>query len=542
MTSVLTSPALAPAPDLAAQARFAATVSHEIRTPLNGILGMAALLEETNLTPSQREYVRAIRASGGHLLDLLNSVLDFTRLDAGDLLIEEAPFSPQSVAQDVAELMAPRAHARSLDIAASMAADVPPLLLGDAGRIRQILFNLVGNAIKFTDTGGVLIRVEMNGTQVRFCVRDTGPGLTPEQAARCFEAFNQSRASDAARDSGVGLGLAIVMALARAMGGQAGVISSRTDPSDAQASPHSLGSGACFYVDLPLRTVQAPPISNARKAVLPTFESVVYLRGLSSATAWTVTEALAAEGIVCETDDLARNQSAKPENTGSRIALLAVDAPPDAWSNLTQFSGVIVTLRPEDRAAMPGLLARGATGFLIRPIRTASLLARLKGQSLGAAEVNTETMGEEPWSAEAKPVATGTPVTRRALVADDNPINGLLARKALEAVGWSVDVVANGAEALEMAMRQRFDMIVMDIRMPVLDGLAATRAVRSQSGPNQHTPIIAASAHLDPDIERACREVGVSRCAMKPLDPMRLRDLAASLINQPVTSLEGRHD
>src|SRR6185503_2065164 len=208
--------------------RFTAAVSHEIRTPLNGILGMAALLEEEgDLSAAQRDYASAIRKSGARLLDLLNNVLDYSRMEAGDIPLDAAPFDPSDLVQDVAELLAPRAHAAGLDIAGIVDPDLPLRMIGDAGRLRQILFNLAGNAIKFTERGAVLIEARRGsgGKGLALIVRDTGAGVPEQARARLFDAFSQVSAADARRDGGVGLGLAIVARLVAAMKGSVDVSS-----------------------------------------------------------------------------------------------------------------------------------------------------------------------------------------------------------------------------------------------------------------------------------------------------------------------------
>src|SRR3990167_2645870 len=223
---------------------FLATASHEIRTPLNGILGTVSLLLETDLSPAQREYAETIRLSGARLLDLLNNVLDYARLDASAVELETENFCPLHLAREVAELLAPRAHAAGLDLAVRATQWPVPVYQGDAGRLRQILFNLVGNALKFTARGAVLVDVEPGEAGLAIHVRDTGPGIAPVDQARLFDAFRQSVAGDAYRDGGVGLGLAIVKRLADLLGGTVEVASRP-------------GEGGAFSVHLP---PQRPPL------------------------------------------------------------------------------------------------------------------------------------------------------------------------------------------------------------------------------------------------------------------------------------------
>ncbi|HRO04050.1 MAG TPA: ATP-binding protein, partial [Terricaulis sp.] len=227
-----------------------ATLTHELRTPLNGVLGMAGLLELSKLEPNQREYLAAIKQSGEHLLDLITEILDYSRLEAGHVALENAPFDPEAVMQDVAELLSPKAQSKGLEVAVVVRADAPQAVIGDDGRLRQILFNLAGNAVKFTESGGVTIDMAPRpGGRVRFSVRDTGPGVPPEKQALIFEEFAQADAGVARRHGGTGLGLAIVKKLAHAMGGEVGLVSRP-------------GSGATFWVELPLPSIEAeaPPL------------------------------------------------------------------------------------------------------------------------------------------------------------------------------------------------------------------------------------------------------------------------------------------
>ncbi|MEQ1619733.1 MAG: ATP-binding protein, partial [Terricaulis sp.] len=224
-----------------------ATLTHELRTPLAGILGMADLLALGKLAPNAQAYVSAIKQSGELLLDLITEILDYSRIEAGHLELEMAPFAPEAAVQDVAELLSPRAHAKGLEIAACVRIGVPARVIGDDGRVRQILFNLAGNAVKFTEHGGVLIEVAARpGGRLRFIVRDTGPGVAPEKQALIFEEFAQGDAGIGRRHGGAGLGLAVVRKLARAMGGEAGLSSGP-------------GGGATFWVELPLQPSEWAP-------------------------------------------------------------------------------------------------------------------------------------------------------------------------------------------------------------------------------------------------------------------------------------------
>jgi signal transduction histidine kinase/CheY-like chemotaxis protein len=474
------------APDAAH--RFTAAVSHEIRTPLNGILGMAALLEETELTPVQLDYANAIRKSGSRLLDLLNNVLDFSRMEAGDMPLEAAPFDPSDLMQDVAELLAPRAHAAGLDIAAIVSPDLASRLIGDAARLRQVLFNLAGNAIKFTPSGGVLIeaRPGKGGKGLELVVRDTGVGVPQHAKAKLFEAFSQVNAADAQRDGGVGLGLAIVARLVEAMKGEVHVTS-------------AFGHGAMFVVEVPLEA--APQVGDAPRA----------LRGrpLRVAMELPPVSALACIGA------LAQGGARLVDNaTDADLVILDAALPPAQIQDIARRRRTLVVLRPADRSRIEQFRKMGCAGYLIRPLRAASIIERVGLTLAGAVQPEAAEQAVKPGEA-------GT-----VLIADDNAVNALLARSALTAAGFRVDTAGTGAEALERVGETLYSVIFMDIRMPVMDGLEATRRIRRLGGPAAETPIVALTADIDPDLEVAAKAAGVSQLAAKPIDPPRLREIA----------------
>lgn len=466
--------------------RFTAAVSHEIRTPLNGILGMAALLEETELSAAQRDYAGAIRKSGARLLDLLNNVLDFSRMEAGDIPLDVAPFDTQDLVQDVAELLAPRAHAAGLDIAGIVHPDLAPRMLGDAGRLRQILFNLAGNAIKFTESGAVLIeaRPASDGQAIELVVRDTGAGIPDHAKAHLFEAFSQVSAADARRDGGVGLGLAIVSRLVEAMKGRVTLHS-------------AFGQGAMFVVELPLAAVPGARPRAAPRRVLKVATE------LPPASTLACMSALAREGAI---------RVDAPEQAD--LVILDAAISPARIEAIARAKRTLVVLRPGDRSRIEQFREMGCAGYLIRPLRAASIVERVGLSLAGAAAPALEV--------EKKPGEAGA-----VLIADDNAVNALLARSALSAAGFRVDTAGTGAEALERMAENDYSVVFMDIRMPVMDGLEATRRIRALAGPASQTPIVALTADIDPELEERCRRAGVSQLAAKPIDPPRLRELAS---------------
>lgn len=471
-----------------------ATLTHELRTPLNGVIGMADLLDLTKLEPNARSYVGAIRQSGELLLDLITEILDYSRLEAGRVALESAPFDPEGTMQDVAELLSTKAHAKGLELAVSVRSGSPARVIGDDGRIRQILFNLAGNAVKFTEEGGVLLELSPRPEgRLRFSVRDTGPGVPPEKQAMIFEEFTQADAGVARRHGGAGLGLAIVKRLAHAMGGEVGL------------SSHP-GYGANFWVELPL-----PPASDAPPPITLNGARVCVVTPSSLLAQSTRATVASLGGMPVSQDD-------RPD-----VILFDWRGEPgdeDILALKRAARGVIALVPQEERGAIERCRAAGVVHYTLKPIRRRSLAERIK-VALGEADAAAvEHLRQEER-------APQTLQGLRVLLAEDNPINALLARTLLSRQGCIVVVVQDGEEAVAAASVGAYDLILLDIRMPRLDGIAAAERIRALGGRAGATPIVALTADAGDDERARAFKAGMDDFITKPIDAARLLAVAA---------------
>lgn len=496
-----------------AKSRFLATVSHEFRTPLNGILGMADLLGDTGLDPEQTTYVRALRTSGEALLGLVDDILDFAKVEAGKLELASERFDLGLLLETVSELMAPRAQAKGIELAAHLAPELPTHLVGDRDRLRQILLNLVGNAIKFTETGGVGIRIASEGGMIAIEVADTGPGIPEDRRQAIFEEFEQADNSAARRHEGTGLGLAIVRRLAVLMGGSVGV-----EP--------RLGGGSLFRVRLPLPVAAdaaTPPLPGWQgKRVLVVSGSPFgagFLRETIAATGAVASLAVDAEQCLGALRTEPRYDAALIDQSIGRDAAIAL-------AEAACAAGVedcLIMLSPLERRQFGSPRDAGFTGFLVKPVRARSLYERLSPRPAPVAAA-VEASGSHPQRSPRPRLSV--------LVAEDNEINALLATRTLERFNCAPVWVRDGREALATieaglnGMGPSFDLVLLDIRMPELDGLAVARAVRAMERDRPGSmplPLVAVSANVAEDDRVAALAAGMDDCLAKPLDRAALQ-------------------
>ena len=485
-----------------AKSRFLATVSHEFRTPLNGIVGMSDLLVETSLEPEQLSYVQAIRGSAEAFLSLVGEILDFSRIEAGHVDLATEIFAVEPLVQGVVELLSPRAQDKGIEIACRVADDVPVTVEADRDRLRQVLFNLAGNAVKFTDTGGVGVTVERGRDDVVvFRVEDTGPGIPADQLPLIFEDFEQG-GLQAARGAGTGLGLAISRRIAERMGGR---ITVDSEP----------GRGSVFRLTLPLPGRSA--VGRARSAdglrVLVVggspFGPAFLANQLAEAGAETARASTPAEAT-----DLLRAARFDVAIMDWALGPAIRDVLADAKRR--GVARTIVLLSPFERRAVGSPAAAGFDAYLMKPVRPGSLIAQLRPARAPAAVPPRPAL---------RPDRPRPDRVTRVLLAEDNEINALLAMKVLEKLGGLVDWARDGIEALRLAeeglsgSRPPYDLVLMDMRMPGLDGSEVTRRIRDRetaAGRDERCRIVALTASLVGGRERYTETAGFDGFLPKP--------------------------
>ena len=501
-----------------AKSRFLANVSHEMRTPLNGILGMSGLLADTPLTPEQQAYVDAVHDSGRALLTLIEDILDMTIVEAGRLELKTISTKPGRLVEDVCELLSSRAHEKNISISSYVSSTVPELIEVDSGRLRQVLINLVGNALKFTEKGGVHLKLETEAsnnrkTRLKFKVSDTGPGISLDDQHKIFEEFAQADNESTRKHGGAGLGLSISKRIIEEMGGKIDLVS-------------EINKGSTFEFTIDVIANQVAQNSDILR------DKDILILGADYYENQSLQDYIKDHGAKNSTLDTL------PASFDTILIDQTLDLKnPEVLSLLDickkNQKRAIILLEAKARSQLDSYMTAGFDGYLIKPVRKHSLINIIAGKSPVQPD-NREISGSKSWSSSL--LATTEP--KRVLIAEDNEINARLARAILEKAGHSVARAENGAEAVSLWQEHKgddaFDLIFMDLQMPIMDGLDALqkiRAIETQNNSKQ-LPIFILTADEKADTRDKALKLGATGFLTKPLEPEKLLSAADNIPEQ----------
>jgi len=513
-----------------AKSEFLANMSHEIRTPMNGVIGMAELLLDGTLNLQQHDYAETIRDSGRALLTVINDILDFSKIEAGKVELESSPLAVRDLIDDVARLVSVEAHRKHLEITANAESEVPEWILGDAGRLRQILLNLCGNAVKFTQEGEVAVTVKLGAqesglTTLRFEVRDTGIGIPADRLSSLFKPFSQVDASTTRRFGGTGLGLSIVKRLAQLMGGDAGVESREglgstfwfTGCFAATVAPAADAAGQrSELTQLRGRRVLAVDDNETNRKIIKDQLGLYHIEAVCAASAdeaWALMQDARSQN---RPFDAALIDSHMPDCDGAEFGSRIAGDP------LLRSARLIMLTSSGQSGDEKYFRELGFSGFLLKPVGRRELAECLYAALFGDAPPPVTQSGASG-SARSHPGRE----RHRILLAEDNLVNEKVACRTLQKLGYRAEVARNGRDAVTAWETGRYDLILMDCQMPLLDGYEATREIRSRETGGCHIPIIALTAHAMKDDDLKCKAAGMDDYITKPIDRARLQSCLA---------------